>query len=144
MSLVLKSVIKYSDGKMNTRDASNSYLEISPDKLRGPYGLNPNSRVMAKVVSVEPADADVDEESFNSMYNSLSGLPIEFIFYPAYKSKDYLFLSRKNQKQFNKVGVIPNRFVVTVEIGAVKSGLFSKKVYPMAKIIDDEVDTNGK
>ncbi len=144
MSLILKSMLRYTDGKIQRRDASNSYLQVSPDKLRGPYALSVNARVQGKIIEVNPADNISLDESYVPMHSSLSGVEVEFIFYPAYNIKDYLFFSTKAQKKLNKVGVVPGQFVITVEISTVKDGLLSKKVYPMAKIFDSEVEPGEK
>ena len=144
MSLILKSTLKYTDGKIQGRDASNTYLQVSPDKLRGPYALSVYARVQGRIMDVNPLDNVLEDESYAPMYSSLAGLDVEFIFYPAYNLKDYLFFSTRAQKKLNKVGVVPGQFVITVEISTVKSGLLSKKVYPMAKIFDTEVDDSAK
>lgn len=144
MSLILKSTLKYTDGKLQRRDASNSYLQVSPDKLRGPYSLSINAQVQGRIIDVNPLDITSEDESYTPMYGSLAGLDVEFIFYPAYNVKDYLFFSTKAQKKLNKVGVVPANFVITVEITTVKNGFLSKKVYPMAKIFDSEVEADEK
>jgi hypothetical protein len=79
-------------------------------------------------MDVNPLDNVLEDESYAPMYSSLAGLDVEFIFYPAYNLKDYLFFSSRAQKKLNKVGVVPGQFVITVEINTVKNGFLSKKV----------------
>lgn len=138
MSLILKSTLRYTDGRIDSKNASNLYLYVHPGKLKGPYALKPFAGVSGKIVSAEPSQQSREDESFNSMYEVVSGLPITFIFHPAYETKDYLYLSKSASKQLSKVGIVPNDYVLTVEIDMVKNGMLSKRVYPQAQVYDNE------
>jgi len=138
MSLILRSVLHYTDGLIIDKSASNLYLFVRPNKLKGPYGLEPMCRVSGNIVSAEPSKTNQEEEPYNSMYEAVNGLPISMIFYPAYESRDYLYITRHTSNQLNKVGIVPNDYTITVEIKSVKNGLLSKKVYPKAVVNDNE------
>ncbi len=137
MSLILKSVIHFTDGRIDDKNASNLYLGVHPNKLKGPYALQPFARLLGNIVSVEPIENNAIDESYNSMYEAANGIPITFIFHPAYEETDFLFLSRRTSNQLSKVGIVPNDFTLTVEIQTVKNGLLSKKVYPKAEVHDN-------
>lgn len=139
MSLILKSMLRFTDGKVNKRNVSNLYLQVRPSKLRGPYDLKPLAEVEGKIISAEPLESENLDDSYNSMYESVNGTSIEFIYHPAYEIKDFLFLTKQAQNRLIKVGVVPDKFILTVEINRVKSGLMSKKVYPLAQVHDNEI-----
>ncbi len=138
MSLILKSVLHYTDGMIKDKSASNLYLFVHPSKLKGPYGLMPLSRVSGIIVSAEPSKANEEDESYNSMYEAVSGIPISMIFHPAYETRDFLYITKHTSQQLSKVGIVPNDYTLTVEITNVKSGLLSRKVYPKAQVHDNE------
>lgn len=138
MSLTLKSTLHYTDGTISDKNASNLYLYVHPNKLKSPYGLKALNGVFGKIISAEPSVNNKEDETYNSMYESVSGIPIALIFHPAYESKDFLYLTKRVSKQLSKVGIIPNDFALTVEIDSVKTGLLSKKVYPQAQVYDTE------
>ena len=142
MSLILKSMLRYADGRMLRRDASNIFLQISPAKLRGPYSLASNTKVQGIIIDVDPREGFSPDESFVPLIHSLSGQEVEFIFQQAFSDKDYLFFSTKAQKKLNKVGVIPGQFFLTVEILSVKTSVLNKKVYPKAKVLEVEESLN--
>lgn len=138
MSLILRAVLHYTDGLISDKSASNLYLHVHPGKLKGPYGLKPLTHVSGNIVSAEPSLVNEEEESFNSMYEAVSGIPISMIFQPAYEVKDFLYLTKHSSGQLSKVGIVPNDFTLTVEISSVKNGLLSRKVYPKAQVHDSE------
>lgn len=138
MTLTLKSTLRSTDGVVGRKSASNLFLFIDPNKLRNPYALKPLTDVFGKIISAEPSKINLEEETYNTMYESVSGLSVLMIFHPAYNDKDYLYLSKRTSRKLSTVGIIPNEFSLTVEIESFKSGLLSKKVYPKAQVYDTE------
>lgn len=138
MVLILKSKIHYTDGTPQLKTCSKIYLYVDPKKLKGTYDVKPLSLVYGKIVSAEPAeDLDVSDNG-NYMYETVSGLPISFIFQPAYEIKDFLFLSKNSYSKLSKVGIIPDRFVLTVEILSIQGRLKNRKIYPEAQVYDNQ------
>ena len=138
MSLTLKSTIHFTDGVIGDKNASNLFLYVHPNKLKNPYALKSLNGVFGKIISAEPSGKSGEFETYNTMYESVGGLPTFMIFHPAYEHKDFLYLTKRTTKQLSKVGIIPNEFALTVEIETVKSGLFARKVYPQAQVYDNE------
>lgn len=138
MTLILKSRIHYSDGTPQVKNCSKMYLYVDPRKLRGTYDVRPLAFILAKIISAEPADDTGLNEYGNYLYETVSGLPISFIFQPAYEIKDFLFISKSSYDKLSRVGIIPDRFVLTVEISAIKGSLTNRKIYPKAQVYDNQ------
>lgn len=138
MVLTVRSLLHYSEGKPSNKNASHIYIYVSPSKLRGPYNLKQDTMIFGQIVSAEPVTEE--EENFqNTMYDAVSGVPVSMLLQPAYELKDYLFLSRSSNNKLNKVGIVPEQFVLTVEISHIDAAFVKRKVYPKAHITDDEV-----
>ena len=138
MVLILKSKIRYTDGTPNVKNCSKIYLHVDPKKFKGTYDVKPLSVVNGKIVSAEPAEDSDIYDNGNYLYETVSGLPISFIFHPAYEIRDFLFISKKSYSKLSKVGIIPDRFVLTVEILSLQGKLKNRKVYPKAQVYDNQ------